>query len=133
MITTKIKYTGDLFGAYEEFIKEKSSKARGPILQLLRECTASVVSHRQENTNRLASSWQVQSKGGFNFTCINSVYYAFWFFYGRGQVRPVRARRLHYWINGQEIYSKYSRPTAPQLPRFLNSFESGLGEIINGS
>jgi hypothetical protein len=131
MITVNIKFRGDLLSTYEEFIKEKSSNARGPILQLLRECTNLTTSHRQENTGRLGSSWQVQTEGGFNFTCINSVYYAFWFFYGRGSVSPVRAHRLHYWINGTEIYSKYSQPTVPQMPKFLNEFQSGLGRVLN--
>jgi hypothetical protein len=131
MITIKIKYSGDLLASYEELMKEKSNNARGPILQLLRECTSGIVSHRQENTNRLASSWQVKDNGKLSFTCINSVYYAFWVMYGRGSVRPVHAHRLHYWINGKEIYSKYSRPTTPKLPQFLNGLEAGLGRILN--
>jgi hypothetical protein len=131
MIRTKIKYNGDIFADYKKIIDQKAKEVRGPILQLLRECTDSATSHRQENTGRLASSWQVKSESGLNFTCINSVYYAFWFFYGRGAVRPVRAHRLHYYINGAEIYSKYSRPSAPTLPKFLNQFESGLGRVFN--
>jgi hypothetical protein len=131
MIKTKIKYNGDILADYKKIIEEKSKAARGPILQLLRECTEANTSHRQENTGRLSSSWNVKSESGFNFTCVNATFYAFWFFYGRGPVRPVHARRLHYYINGAEIYSQYSRPTAPALPKFLNQFESGLARVIN--
>lgn len=51
---------------------------------------------------------------------------------GRGEVRPVKAPCLHYWIGNEEIFSMYSRPASAKFifAKTLNSIKSRINQII---
>ena len=42
-----------------------------------------------------------------------SIYYAKYVVHGRGAVRPVRAQALHWFANGDSVFSMYSSPVPP--------------------
>ncbi len=69
------------------------------------------------HTGRLLSSIYIFHTGDMTYTVGTTIshFYPLCIENGRGAVRPVRAKALHYITkNGQEVFSQYSSPTTPK-------------------
>lgn len=110
------------FRASEKYISDLVADLEGDLQQALLILADDIIQEARSNlqndahvyTGELNSSIQVLESGS-NFVTVGSLLpYAGYIEYGRGPVRPINAKFLHYFTkDGKEIFSKYSKATDP--------------------
>lgn len=73
-------------------------------------------------TGNLLSSITIYQNSDTSWTVVPEADYAYYVEFGRGPVRPVSAKALHFFVEGEEVFTKYSGPSMPK-PFVQPSFE----------
>jgi hypothetical protein len=91
---------------------------------------ANVQIEAPKDTGRLAGSWDVRESNGW--VIFTNVEYASIVHDGRGEVVPVAARALHFFIQGAEVFAMYSSPVDPNpyADRAIERTEARVNDFI---
>lgn len=67
-------------------------------------------------SGQLLESIEIEKKGDFNYIIGTSItdFYPLTVEKGRGAVRPINTKALHFYVNDEEVFTKYSSPSQPK-------------------
>lgn len=83
-------------------------------------------------TGNLIGSIIINQESNLSYSILPEPDYAWYVEKGRGEVRPVTKKVLHFYIDGQEIFTRYSSPAKPRpfVEPAFNQTEDKAIEVI---
>ncbi|WP_283390498.1 hypothetical protein [Methanobrevibacter woesei] len=84
-------------------------------------------------TGTLINSIIISQLSAYSYTIFPDVDYAWYVEKGRGEVRPVSANALHFFVGGSEVFTQYSGPAQPKpfVEPAFNQTEQKAVDIID--
>jgi len=124
-INLNIRVTGNLNleNLIYEKLKAKEARIQSELLNETKALTQSNIKLQCNSTGRLASAWRITHTGWFCFMLVNSTPYGKYWLLGRGPVYPKKAKVLHYFVCGREVWSHASGPAAGHKGQFFSEIK----------